>query len=222
MTEKKWPVSAILIDLDGTLLDSAPDMIIAANAALTEAGLATLSDKAIIAMLGKGVRYLAISSMEAVLGRKLTVSEEAEVVERFKKHYHESNGCHTTVFEGVLEGLKAFKEAGFKLACVTNKIAEFTEPLLERTGISPYLDLIVSGDTTDRQKPDPEPVWYAMEQLGVEKTVMIGDSVNDIQAAKNAKIPAVCVTYGYGDQPAIEADAYVPDFLSVLSLVERM
>ena len=222
MTEKKWPVSAILIDLDGTLLDSAPDMIVAANAALTEAGVSNLSDDEIISMLGKGVRYLAISSMEKALGRKLDASEENAVVERFKKHYHQSNGRHTTVFEGVLAGLKAFKEAGFKLACVTNKIAEFTEPLLERCGISVYLDLIVSGDTTDRQKPDPEPVWYAMKMLGAEKAVMIGDSVNDIQAAKNANIPAICVTYGYGGKPAVEADAYVADFLAVLPLVERI
>ena len=222
MTEKKWQASAILIDLDGTLLDSAPDMIIAVNAALTEAGVNTLSDNQIVAMLGKGVRYLAINSMETALARKLEASEEAQVVERFKKHYHESNGLYTTVFEGVLEGLKRFKEKGFKLACVTNKMAEFTEPLLDRTGISPYLDFIVSGDTIDKQKPDPEPVWYAMKQLGAEKAVMIGDSVNDIQAAKNARIPAICVTYGYGGQPMVEADAYVPDFVAVLSLVERI
>ena len=220
MTVARWTVSAILIDLDGTLLDSAPDMIAAANMALAEAGLVALSEQTIISMLGQGVDYLAVKSMEAALERPLNALEQKEAIDRFKRYYHQTNGHHTLVFDGVLDGLKAFKDAGFKLACVTNKIAEFTGPLLERTGIAAYLDLIVSGDTTARKKPDPEPVLYAMERLGATQAIMIGDSANDIQAAKNAKVPAVCVTYGYGGQSSVKADAYAPDFLSILPMIE--
>ena len=244
MTAKKWAVSAILIDLDGTLLNSAPDMIMAANGALGEGGMPAIDAEKVIPLLGKGVEHLAVEVFKAGMVATLELEDEIQesfedpgenrvtrqpveltpeqqqaAIQIFKKHYHCTNGRYTEVFGGVLEGLKAFKAAGFKVACVTNKAAEFTEPLLEKTGIAAYMDLIVSGDTTDKKKPDPEPVWYAMKQLGAEKAIMIGDSVNDIQAAKNAGIPAVCMTYGYGGQSSVEADAYAADFISILPMI---
>lgn len=216
-----WKVSAILLDLDGTLLDSAPDMIAATNAMLQNAGLNPLADDQVIALLGKGVRYLALNAMAKATG-KMPEGEEAEdVVNKFKEQYHITNGRYTRQFPGVIEGLKAFKEAGFKTACVTNKIAEFTEPLLERTGILPYIDLVVSGDTTPKNKPDPEPLLYAMKKLDSTHAVMIGDSSNDALSAKNAKLPFICMTYGYGGNN-VEAQAFADTFLDALPLLEKV
>ena len=218
MNHPLWEISTILLDLDGTLLDSAPDMIAATNAMMMECGFPPLADQVIVGMLGKGVRYLALNAMATATGKMPEASEAEMTVARFKQHYHQTNGRYTRQFPGVLEGLGAFKEAGFRLACVTNKIEEFTMPLLERMNILPFLDLVVSGDTTSKNKPDPEPLFYAMKQLKAKRALMIGDSANDVLSARNANLPVICMTYGYGGK-SVNADAFADTFLDVLPMI---
>ena len=131
-----------------------------------------------------------------------TGSEEAELddlVERFFRHYREVNGQQSEVYPGVIEGLQAFRLAGVKLAVVTNKALEFSQQLLRQTGLTPYFDLIVAGDTCARKKPHPDPLLHACQQLNVApwRALMIGDSINDVQAARAAGVRVVLVPYGY-------------------------
>jgi phosphoglycolate phosphatase len=129
-------------------------------------------------------------------------------------------------YPGVGEGLRRLRAAGFKLACVTNKPGKFTEPLLMASGLRPYFDLVVSGDTTARGKPDPMPLFYTAKAFGVrpEDMLLVGDSANDFEAARAAGCRIFLVPYGYNegrDATALPADAIVPGLVEAAELIEN-
>jgi phosphoglycolate phosphatase len=125
----------------------------------------------------------------------------------------------------VFEGLELFREKGFKLACVTNKAERFTGPLLEKSGLAPYFELVVSGDTLEEKKPHPLPIQHAAKHFGVkvEEVVMIGDSMHDAAAARAAGCPVLIVPYGYNEGQelrGLDCDAFIDDLPSALKYVK--
>lgn len=216
-----------MIDLDGTLLDTVPDLAIAANRMLAALGRAPLDDALIRAFVGKGLSRL----VERTLAGKLEGDVDAELLARalpvFEHCYAEINGRHTTIYPGVMEGLDALRRMDLPLACITNKAERFTRPLLDSTGLAPYFAQLVAGDTLPRKKPDPAPLLHACERFGIapRDMVMIGDSVNDAQAARAAGCPVFCVTYGYNEGRAVrtlDIDAIVGSLLEAAQLIRKL
>jgi phosphoglycolate phosphatase len=211
------PLHAVLFDLDGTLLDTAADIALALNRALTDRGIANLPGAQVRKMIGKGAPVL-MSRALAANGLAPDDALHAVLLDRFFHHYgrlHEHAGESTAEpYPGAAEGLAALREAGLKIAVVTNKQQSFAIALLQRLGLSEDIDLVVGGDTCDRRKPDPQPLQFACETLDVEVTaaLMVGDSVNDVLAARAAGMPVLCVPYGYneGEDPrTLPCDGFV-------------
>lgn len=214
-------VRAALIDLDGTLLDTAPDLAAAANAMLAELGLPALEQAAVSAFIGKGVQHLVGRCLEAA-GRAADGTE----LEIFSRHYERGSGRLAAAYPGVREGLAAMQAAGLALACVTNKSARFTAPLLEATGLAPWFQAVVTGDAVGRRKPHPEPFLHACRLLGVapREAVVVGDSANDAQAARAAGCRFLLVPYGYREGRAVEEipnDGIVDSLLAAARLIAR-
>ena len=193
---------AILIDLDGTLLDTIPDLAAGANGMLQELGAPTLPLETITTFVGKGTERLVRRCLEHD-GVQLPTDPVSvqRALKVFNRHYHAVNGREATLYPGVLEGLQKFRNQGARLAVVTNKPVEFTLPLLESTGLAPWFELVVGGDTCERKKPDPMPMLHACDRLrcAPEHALAIGDSVNDALAARAAGISVLAVPYGYNE-----------------------
>ena len=142
-------------------------------------------------------------------------------VDAFRRHYAVVNGDCTEVYPGVVPALAALAGRGMAMACVTNKPAAFTGPLLERTGLAPYFAVTVSGDTLADKKPHPAPLLHACERLGVAvgEALMVGDSANDAEAARAAGMPVLLVTYGYSEGvpvDSIECDGLLSSLVEML------
>jgi phosphoglycolate phosphatase len=207
---------AILFDLDGTLLDSAPDLAAAANAMLVELGLPARDPAVIATYIGKGIPKLVERTLTGSLDAAADPVLLARALPMYERYYAEASGRRSVPFPGVIEGLRALRDAGLPLACITNKAERFTLDLLQRTGLDGFFPVVVCGDTVVRKKPDPEPVLTACARLDVRPAdaVMIGDSANDVQAARAAGCPVWCVPYGYNEGRPVETldcDAIVPD-----------
>ena len=195
------PIRAALIDLDGTLFDTIGDIAAAANAMLADAGRAPLARESVAAYVGKGAaNFVARAFAEMPEGLA-----DATVVERwlpvFLAHYAQGNGRAARVYAGVVEGLRAMAELGLRLAVVTNKPRSLTLQLLDHFAVADRFDAVVAGGDTQKHKPDPEPLLHACKLLGVNahEAVMIGDSINDVQAARAAGCRALVVPYGYSE-----------------------
>lgn len=195
-------LNAVLFDLDGTLLDTIPDLADAANAMREELGMAALPQHTIATYVGKGTENLVMRTLaDNPAGSAPSPASIRHGLGLFNRHYHACNGDKATLYPQALEGLQAFRKAGFKMAVVTNKPTEFTLPLLERSGIAGFFDGVVCGDTCEKKKPHPLPMLHACALLGVApaQALAIGDSVNDAQAARAANIPVLAVPYGYNE-----------------------
>jgi len=192
-------IRAALIDLDGTLLDTAPDLAAAANATLAGLGLGALEAARVRDFVGKGIAVLVRRSLEAALGRAPddALLERAQAL--FAPHYARLNGAASQPFPGAAAGLAAMRANGLKLACVTNKLLRFTAPLLEKAGLAASFDAVVTSDLAGARKPDPAVFRYACGRLGVAaaEACAIGDSANDSQAARAAGCRFLLVPYGY-------------------------
>ena len=198
---------AVLIDLDGTLVDSIPDLAMAANAMRRDLGMQELPLDLLSHFVGKGMDNLIKRSLAGSLDAP---EPDADLFIRakdaFKRHYHQLNGLHSKVYPGVIEGLQRLQAMGLHLAVVTNKPHEFTMPLLERTDLYKYFDVVVSGDSCAEKKPHPLPLFYACNELDVHEAeaVFIGDSMNDAQAAQAAQMPVLILPYGYNEGRPVE------------------
>lgn len=218
-------IDAAIIDLDGTLVDTLGDFVAALELMrrdLNERGVTTaaLSAHKVIDMVGKGSENLVKSALShfrllqdgAVTGDD-EINSEANVefaLARYLVHYKEISGQHAALYPGVLAGLRVCQSAGLRLACVTNKPLAFATPLLQHLGIDLFFDHVFGGDSFERKKPDPLPLLKTCEALGTlpARTLMVGDSSNDAEAARAAGCPVVLVTYGYNHgQPVREVDA---------------
>ena len=213
------PLLAALLDLDGTLVDSVPDLAHAANAMRVELGMAPLREDVIATFVGKGVDNLVRRTLAGSLDA--AAPDDARFAEgraSFYRHYHLVNGDKARVFDGVIEGLKAMRAQGLKLAVVTNKPTEFTLPLMQRTGLAGFFEAVVCGDTCERRKPDPDQVLHALAAFGVapEQAVTIGDSINDALAGRRAGTAVLAVPYGYNegmDVRTLDVDGIVDTLL---------
>lgn len=208
--------SAILFDLDGTLLDTAADIALALSRAMADRGLPSPGVDAVRQMIGRGAPGL-VERASVALGLGLQDAQKAELVEGFFHHYgrlQEVDECVAQPYDGAREALAALHAQGLPLAVVTNKQERFARGLLNRLSLAPFLRLVVGGDTCERRKPDPQPLHWACAQLGVAagRSLMVGDSVNDVAAARAAGMPVVCVPYGYNegqDPRSLDCDALV-------------
>jgi phosphoglycolate phosphatase len=188
---------AALFDLDGTLLDTAPDLARSANRMLAELGRPALPESEIRDYIGKGIANLVRQCVESTGGG--SDGEHQRALEVFERHYAGGIANASHPYPGVVAGLEALARAGIAMGCVTNKAGRFTEPLLERTGLRGYFGVVVSGDTVARKKPHADPLLYAADRLGAApgETLMVGDSLNDVLSARAAGCPVVVVPYGY-------------------------
>jgi len=197
---------SVTFDLDGTLLDTVPDLYEAARRTLAELGLPPRREDEIRNFVGQGVGVLVRRCLHGV-----ATSDEATLaaaVEVFQRHYAAVNGQQSRLFAGVRTGLEAWRATGLPLAVVTNKPAAFTLPLLEATGLAPYFAVVVSGDSTPHRKPHPAPLWHACDQMGTDPAanLHIGDSRHDIETARNAGCKVFCVPYGYNEGEAVRGE----------------
>lgn len=189
----------ILIDLDGTLIDSVPDLAYSVDAMMRELGLPERGEPAVRNWVGNGVERL----VKRALVNDLDGEPDAAAFERalpvFMRIYQENTAGRSPLYPGVREGLDQLKAAGYRLGCVTNKAERFTVPLLREKGILDDFEIVVAGDALPQKKPDPAPLLHAAKELGVEpsESLMVGDSKSDVKAARAAGFQIVCMTYGY-------------------------
>jgi phosphoglycolate phosphatase len=212
------PFPGILFDLDGTLLDTIPDLADAANAMRLDMGMAPVDAGIIATYVGKGLKQLVIRTLSHN-DQPASVDLVMRGLARFQDHYRVLNGQRSRLYPGVLEGLQAFRDQGARLAVVTNKSTEFTLPLLRQTGLAPYFESVVCGDTCARRKPDPMPLHHACEVLGIRapEALFIGDSINDALAARAAGMRVLALPYGYNEGQPVQS---LPVDAIVGSLVE--
>jgi phosphoglycolate phosphatase len=209
-------LEAVLFDLDGTLLDTASDIALALNRALSERGYANAALGEVRRMIGRGAPIL-IRRAVAAQGRTLDDAEHAALLERFFHHYgalHESGEFDAAPYPGASEALRRLHDAGLRTGVVTNKQERFARALFERLELIGWIDIVVGGDSCERRKPDPQPLLFACKRLGVSpaRTLMVGDSINDVEAARGANIAVICVPYGYNegrDPRALPCDALI-------------
>ena len=204
-------LQAAVVDLDGTMIDTLGDFVVALNRSLDDLGLPRVGRGFVECTVGKGSEHLLRSTL-AHVGADPSLYEAAWA--RYQAQYLAINGDHAQVFPGVREGLDLMLARGLRLACLTNKPTAFARPLLAAKGLSGYFEQVFGGDAFERKKPDPLPLLRTCEALGTapSQTLMIGDSSNDALAAHAAGCPVVLVTYGYNhgeDIRAVPAQAYL-------------
>ena len=223
--DTRFPVAAVMFDLDGTLMDTAADLAEAANAMLAELHRPLRETDEIRLFLGRGIQDLVMRCLGA------DAEEEAGLIERavasFRRHYAAVNGIHSEVYPGVVEALDRLSRRGIRLACVTNKATVFTEPLLVRKGLAGYFQAVVCGDTLPVKKPDPGMLWHACWLLGVmpAQSLMIGDSANDASAARAAGMPVLLLPYGYSEGvpvDMIESDGLISSATEILDRIRAI
>lgn len=188
-------------------MDTVPDLAQAANGMRMELGLSALPVKRIAAMVGKGVDSLVHRTLTNDLEGHADAPQFAQGRAAFFRHYHQVNGLHATVFDGVPAALAQLRARGLRLACVTNKPREFTVPLLTRVGLAAAFEVVVAGDDVPEKKPHPAQLLEACRLLDVTPTqcVMLGDSVNDALAAQRAGCPCALVETGYNEGQSVDA-----------------
>jgi phosphoglycolate phosphatase len=220
------PVRAVTIDLDGTLLDTIPDLAAAANMMLTELDRPPLEEALIRTFVGKGIANLVQRTLTGALEGEVDPALLQIGLTVFERCYSEVNGRHTTIYPGVEAGLARLAAQGIPLACVTNKSTRYTLPLLDMLGLAACFEQVVAGDTLARKKPDPAPLLHAAVLFGIPPgdMLMIGDSLNDTIAARAAGCPVFCVTYGYNeglDVRSLDTDAVVDSLDEAARLVRK-
>jgi phosphoglycolate phosphatase len=228
---------AAIVDLDGTMVDTVGDFVAALNGMLRDLALPPVVASTVEPMVGKGSEHLIISVLNHVLPpvhparaaiESIATGSQAEALydrawTGYQRHYLAINGQHSTVYPGVVEGLRALRAHGLHLACLTNKPTAFARPLLAAKGLDGFFDAVFGGDAFERKKPDPLPLLKTCEHLGTTpaRTLMVGDSSNDARAARAAGCPVVLVSYGYNHgQPVsgVDADGFVDSLAELAAL----
>lgn len=214
------PVRAACIDLDGTLLDTIPDLAAAANAMLVALKLTPLPEERIRRFVGKGVEVLIDRTLDAAGGLAAAGGPATGKAARvhFYSAYRKLNGSEARTYQGVVQGLQGLRDLGITLACVTNKPDEFAAPLLQRCGLDSYFDFVIGGDTLPFKKPHPGQLLEACRRWSLDpsQVLAVGDSVNDAEAARAAGMPVYLVPYGYNEGRDVH-DADVDGIVSSLS-----
>ncbi len=232
-------IEAAIVDLDGTMVDTLGDFVVALNRMLADLSLPGLDRAVVEPLVGKGSEHLIQSVLDhvqkrppALVGQAPSAIDLGANQDRldvfpaawasYQRHYLAINGAHAQVYPGVLEGLRRLQARGLPLACLTNKPTAFALPLLKAKGLDGFFSQVFGGDAFERKKPDPLPLLKTCEALGTlpARTLMIGDSSNDARAARAAGCPVLLVTYGYNHgEPVrtVDADGFV-DTLAAIDL----
>lgn len=216
----------VLFDLDGTLVDSVPDLHAAVNVMQRELGNPERTDAEVRTWVGNGVERLVERALTNDLDGTPDPAELDEALPVFKRAYAESNGQHSKLYDGVIDGLDYIKALGLSVGCVTNKAEAFTLPLLEQAGIRDRFEVVISGDTLPLKKPDPAPLIYSAGWFHVHpsEALMIGDSISDVKAARAAGFSIICMSYGYNhgkDIRDFDPDAVIDSMTELAGLVGR-
>jgi phosphoglycolate phosphatase len=223
LEDLKFKVSAVMFDLDGTLLNTAPQIAEAANRMLADLDLQALPYQQVKSYIGEGAQTL----IKRCLTGQLNVEPEAVLYQKaqplFFEHYA-NNVIESQPYDGVVEGLEAIRKKSIKMACVTNKPERFTLPLLQQSGLIDYFELVVSGDTLAKKKPDPIQLHHTCAELDVieMEAMLVGDSATDIAAAHAAGCFIVTVPYGYNQGRPIDeskVDAMIMDLTELQHLL---
>lgn len=216
----------VLIDLDGTLVDSVPDLAFCIDETMIALDMPRRGEQAVRQWVGNGVQRL----VERALVNDVDGVPEQALYDRalpiFMQLYERNTSKRSRLYDGVIEGLDYLRGSGFRLACVTNKPEQFTLPLLSEQGLDGYFELVVSGDSLPKKKPDPLPLLHAAERLGFDphECLMVGDSKSDVQAARAAGFQIVCMSYGYNHGQDIRdsgPDAVIDSMTELRALLEE-
>ena len=215
---------AVLFDLDGTLVDSAPDLTTAVNRSLADLGRPALDESRVREWIGNGARRLVARALAGQREIAVEPPQTEAALARFFVHYRDCLHEHSRLYPGIPEGLGQLTALGLPLAVVTNKPGAFTGPLLEALGIATCFATTVSGDTLAVKKPDPAPLLHAAQalQVDVRRCLYVGDSAADRDAASAAGATLVRVPYGYPGDDAIFADHPAALTLTVSELSEQL
>lgn len=200
-------IQAIILDLDGTLLDTAPDLAAAANAVRADFGLPALSLERVASFVGKGAESLMHRALTDSLEGNVEASRLKEAMVRFEHHYERENGLQAKLYPGVSEGVSLMKARGLRLACVTNKPYQFSIKLLQQKSLLGDMEFVLGGDSVPQRKPDPLPLLVACQRFGLrpDQVLAIGDSVNDALAARRAGVAVFAVPYGYNEGRGVDS-----------------
>jgi len=217
---KKFQPKVIMIDVDGTLVDSVPDLAYCVDEMMVELGMERRGEDKVRHWVGNGVSKLVERAINGELEGQLNKELFNKAYPIFLNYYAENTAKRTCLYKGVREGLDYLSSQGYYLGCVTNKATQFTHPLLKELGIFDYFKIVISGDTLTKKKPDPMPLLYGAEYFGVrpEECLMIGDSVSDVKASRSAGFDIICMSYGYnhGNNIADEKPDLVIDSMTEL------
>lgn len=216
----------VMFDLDGTLIETAPEICDAVNDTLQHFGLAQVQQDQVDRWIGHGTRELLVQALAQV--RRLTVEEVRRcddlplIAAEFDRHYQRRCGTRSHLYPHVLEVLESLRAQGVYLAVVTNKEARYTRTVLAAHALEPLFDRVVSGDTLPTKKPDPAGIHSCLSQFQVDaaRALFVGDSSIDVASARNAGVPVWALPYGYNMGQPIEAcgpDRVIPDFRQLLN-----
>ncbi len=216
----------VLIDVDGTLVDSVPDLAWCVDEMMRRLDMPERGEALVRHWVGNGVPRL----VERALTNDLDGMPDQALFDKaypvFLDLYADNTSRRSVLYDGVVEGLAYLQSAGYRLGCVTNKASQFTLPLLKTLGLYDLFEIIISGDTLPRKKPDPLPLLHAAEKLGVTpaESLMLGDSMSDVKAARAAGFRIVCMTYGYNHGEDIRdsnPDAVIDSMTELEGLFEK-
>ena len=216
----------ILIDVDGTLVDSVPDLAYCVDAMMEQLGCSPCGEARVRNWVGNGVERLVKRALTGALDGEPPEADFARAYPVFLDLYARNTSKRSFLYPGVREGLDMLKAAGYPLGCVTNKAAQFTEPLLRDLGVLDDFSIVISGDTLPSKKPDPGPLLHAAGFFGVDpqSSLMIGDSVSDVRAARAAGFQIVCMSYGYNhgmDIRDARPDAVIDNLAGIIPLLDK-
>jgi phosphoglycolate phosphatase len=217
-------IRGVIVDLDGTMLDTVPDFHVAINRMRGELGLGAIGQDRIGKMVGKGSENLIRSVLAVDFDQAGVDRHFAQAMEAYQRHYLAINGDHSALYDGVVAGLEAMRSMGLRMACVTNKPIAFAAPLLAKKGLAPYFEVVYGGECLPRKKPDPMPLLQVCADfaLAPSQVVAIGDSSNDAEAARAAGCFVLAVPYGYNHGHAIhetDSDGIVSSLLEAATLI---
>jgi len=216
----------VLIDVDGTLVDSVPDLAWCVDEMMRQLDMPERGDASVRHWVGNGVPRL----VERALTNNLDGTPDQALFDKayplFLNLYADNTSKRSVLYDGVTEGLAYLQSAGYRLGCVTNKASQFTLPLLKTLGLYDLFEIVISGDTLPKKKPDPLPLLHAAEKLGVTpaESLMLGDSMSDVKAARAAEFRIVCMTYGYNHGEDIRdsnPDAVIDSMTELEELFEK-
>lgn len=215
----------IMIDVDGTLVDSVPDLAWCVDETMKQIGLPVRGEAAVRNWVGNGVVRLVERAVINDLYAEHDVDLFNKAMPIFNELYAENTSKRSNLYPGVREGLDYLKTTGIKIGCITNKAEQFTHPLLKDLGIWDEFEIVISGDTLEKKKPDPLPLLHGARELGAnpENSLMLGDSTSDVKAARAAGFAIICMSYGYNHGEDIQdsnPDAMIDSMAELKSLIK--